>query len=256
MTVYELAHLTYPEAQQVLQSGAVALWPTGSTEAHGPHLPLETDVIIAKESARRAGPLIEAQLGLHTVLLPPLTFTITEYASPFSGTISIPKETTLAYVRDVVLGAARQGFKAVCLVNAHLEPAHRFALRDAVKAAQATSPCPVGLADPCDRRWVGQLTEEFQSGSCHAGQYESSLVMAARPELVKEALRQDLADNSIDLVQKMKAGLKTFDEMGATEAYFGYPAQASRAEGEQTYGILANIVATVLRETLSPPTEA
>lgn len=246
----ELAGLTYPEVQATLQKGAVALWPIGSTEAHGPHLPLDTDVLIAAESARRALPLLAARLGLQGVLLPPLAFTVTEYAGPFSGTISIPKETATAYVRDVALGAARQGFRAVCLVNAHLEPAHRFALRDAVKAARAEAPCPVVLADPCDRRWVSSLTEEFQTGSCHAGQYEGSLVLAARPDGVREDLMKALPDNDIDLVAKMQAGLRTFDEMGAEQAYFGHPAQATRAEGEATYAVLADIVAQVVAEAL------
>ena len=246
----ELASLTYPEVQEVLQRGAVALWPIGSTEAHGPHLPLDTDVLIAAESARRAVPLLMARLKLQGVLLPPLAFTVTEYAGPFSGTISIPKETATAYARDVALGAAKQGFRAVCLVNAHLEPAHRFALRDAVKAAAARAPCPVVLADPCDRRWVSSLTEEFRSGSCHAGQYESSLVMAARPGGVRDDLRRALPDNDIDLVAKMQAGLRTFDEMGADQAYFGHPAAATPAEGEASYAVLADIVAQVVAEAL------
>lgn len=251
MSALELAHLTYPEAQAVLQKGAVALWPTGSTEAHGPHLPLETDVTIARESARRAAPLIAERLGLEAVLLPPLAFTITDYASPFSGTISITAATTRAYVEEVCLGAAKQGFRAVCLVNAHLEPAHRFALRDAVGAARETAPCPIVLADPCDRRWVPRLTEEFRSGSCHAGQYESSLVLAASPERVKEDLRKGLARTDIDLVGAMKAGKKDFVEMGAKDAYFGAPAAASAEEGDATYAILADIVATVVAESLS-----
>lgn len=251
MSVFQLGQLTYPEVKAVLESGAVALWPTGSTEAHGPHLPLQTDVTIANESAVRAGGLIQERLGLHTVIMPALAFTVTDYAGPFSGTISVPKETTTAYVRDVVLGAAGQGFKAVCLVNAHLEPAHRFALRDALKAARPQSPCPLALADPCDRRWVASLTEEFQSGACHAGQYESSLVMAATPTQVRDDLRKGLASNEIDLVQHMKAGAKTFDEMGAAQAYFGFPAQASVEEGNQTYAVLADIVATVVAEALS-----
>jgi len=250
MSAVELARLTYPEAQALLQEGAVALWPIGATEAHGPHLPLETDVTIAAESARRGAARIEATLGLRAALLPPLAFTVTEYAAPFSGTISISKATAAAYVKEVSLSVARQGFRAVCLVNAHLEPAHRFALRDAVKAANEEAPCPVVLADPCDRRWVSSLTEEFQSGSCHAGQYESSLVMAATPDRVKDALRGALEPNAIDLVGAMKAGKKDFEQMGATQAYFGAPAAASVEEGEATYAVLADIVLTVVEEAL------
>ena len=247
----KLADLSFPDVAALIQQGAVALWPTGATEAHGPHLPLATDVIIAEETCLRAVPALREELGLNALVMPPLAFTITDYASPFSGTISIPKETATLYVRDVLLGAAQQGFKAVCVVNAHLEPAHRFALRDAVKAARPGAACPLGLADPCDRRWVPTLTAEFQSGRCHAGQYESSLVMAARPELVREQRRTDLDPVDIDLAGKMKDGLTNFQQMGADQAYFGDPRAATPQEGDESYGQLVKMVVTVTKETLA-----
>ena len=247
----KLADLRYVDAAEIIQAGAVALWPTGATEAHGPHLPLATDVIIAEETCDRAAAAIRDQLGLHALVLPPLAFTVTDYAGPFTGTISVPKETTTAYVRDVILSVARQGFRAVCLVNAHLEPAHRFALRDAVKAARPEAACPVALADPCDRRWVPTLTEEFQSGKCHAGQYESSLVMAARPDLVDEQRRVGLGTVDIDLAGNMKAGLTNFSQMGANDAYFGSPQDASRAEGDDSYEKLVDMVMTTIKEAVA-----
>lgn len=245
----KLADLTFPDAAGVVARGAVALWPVGSTEAHGPHLPLATDVIIAEETCRRAVERIQRELELETVLLPPLAFTVTEYAAPFAGTVSIPKETAVAYVRDVAAAVSAQGFKAVCLVNGHLEPAHRFALRDARDAAAARAQCPILIADPCDKRWVPTLTEEFQSGSCHAGRYETSLVMAAGAP-VKD-LREALEPVEIDLVGAMKGGLKTFTEMGAGNAYFGRPAEATSAEGNETYRRLVDIVVTTITEELT-----
>lgn len=247
-----LGQLTYLEAKDVIERGALALWPTGATEAHGPHLPLETDVIIARETCRRALLPIQEQLRLQAVILPPLTLTITDYAAPFSGTLSVPKETALAYVRDGLLSIARQGFSAVCLVNAHLEPAHRFMLRDAVQAARPQSRCPLAIADPADRRWAPRLTEEFRSGACHAGQYESALVMAADPTAVREDLRTTLAPTTVDLMGAMKAGKTDFQQMGAEQAYFGTPAQATVKEGDESYRILADIVVTVLKEHLTP----
>lgn len=248
-----LADLPFVEVEERLRLGAVALWPVGSTEAHGPHLPLSTDVVIAEETCRRAAPQILAALDLEALLLPPLAFTVTEYAAPFKGTISISKATATAYVTEVLVSAAAQGFKAVVLVNAHLEPAHRFALRDAVKAARPLAACPVALADPCDRRWVSRLSAEFQSGNCHAGQYETSLVLAAEGAPKRPALARALRPVDLDLVGGMQAGKKNFVEIGAQQAYFGAPAAATAEEGEATYRTLAEIVVTVLTEALSPP---
>jgi len=47
-------HLTWKEAAEAIGRGAVMILPVGSTEAHGPHLPLATDVIISEEMSRRA----------------------------------------------------------------------------------------------------------------------------------------------------------------------------------------------------------
>jgi creatinine amidohydrolase len=244
----KLGGLAYPEVRSLVEAGAVALWPIGSTEAHGPHLPLSTDVMIAEETCKRAIDLIEEALELKAVILPPLAFTVTEYASPFSGTISIPAETAVAYVRDVLVSAAAQGFRAICMVNAHLEPAHRTVLRKAREAATGRAKCPLAIADPCDRRWVSTMTAEFQSGSCHAGQYETSLVLAAGGPVLAESTQ--LPPVEIDLMAEMKAGRKTFPEMGAERCHFGRPADASINEGDKTYRQLAEIVVTMLREAL------
>src|SRR5262245_20742952 len=117
-----LGELTWLEAKAVLEKGAIALWPIGATEAHGPHLPLDTDVSIAFESCRRAAPVIATRLGFEPLMLHPLAFSVAEFASPFAGTISIPKATAIAYVRDVLTAASSLGFKAICAVNAYLEP--------------------------------------------------------------------------------------------------------------------------------------
>ena len=247
----KLSNLTFPAAQEILRQGAVALWPTGATEAHGPHLPLSTDVIIAEETCRRAAAAVRAQLNLEGVVLPALAFTVTDYAGPFAGTISVPKATTVAYVRDVLLAVAAQGFRAVCVVNAHLEPDHRFALRDAVDAARGSARCPLALADPCDRRWVPTLTPEFQSGKCHAGQYETSLVLAARPDLVDDPVRVELTPVDVDLPGQMKAGARDFKAMGADLAYFGDPRAASVREGDATYDKLVEMVVTMTKEALA-----
>lgn len=246
-----LQDLTYPEAQAILERGAIGLWPIGSTEAHGPHLPLATDVIIAEETCRRAGERLRAISGLEPLLLPSLAFTVTDFARPFSGTLSISKETVIALVRDVALHAASLGFRIVCLVNAHLEPAHRFALRDAVKAAKRERPRSIALADPCDRRWAETLTDEFKAGACHAGAYETSLVLASNPEAVRRDIQRSLEAVNIDLLGRIRSGAKDFLEAGAPRAYFGDPRRATPAEGEATYAKLVDMVCTVIHEELS-----
>lgn len=244
-----LADLTYTEAREAIARGAVALVPVGATEAHGPHLPIDTDIIIAQETCRRAEEPIRSTSGLDALILPPVAYSLTDYAAPFAGTVSIPKDIVVPYLAELVVSASRSGYRAVCLVNGHLEPGHRHALRDAVDRARDRASCPVVIADPGDRRWVARLTDEFRSGVCHAGQYETSLVMAAGADVRPH---RDLPDVQIDLMGGMKAGHANFREMGADDAYFGRPSQASRHEGEQTFGVLSDIVRAVVAEAVGP----
>ncbi len=233
----KLAEATWTEvrALQEARPRVVALVPVGAVEAHGPHLPLSTDVIIAEGTARRAAEVIDA------VVAPSIAYSVTGYAAGVAGTVSLGREAARAHVRGVCEGLRGAGFARVCLVNAHLEPAHVESLRAAVDGLD------VALADPTERRFARTLTEEFKRGACHAGRYETSLVLAERPELVRD-LRGGLPPLPIDLARAMREGKQTFVEAGAPDAYFGDPAAATAQEGEEIYALLVAIVRTVVAE--------
>lgn len=246
-----LAEMTYEEAAAKAKAGAVAFLPTGATEAHGPHLPLETDVIIAGTAALRAARRLDAE-GLPVVVLPPLAYAVTEFAADFGGTISLPLDTATALARDVILGAARAGFAGVVIVNAHLEPGNLAALRAAVEAANARGARAV-FPDVTKKPHALRLGAEFKSGACHAGSYETSLVLAAEPFLVRDELAQGLAPNPASLSTAIREGKTSFVDAGGPRAYFGYPADASATEGEALYRELTDIFATAARELLATP---
>jgi creatinine amidohydrolase len=240
-----LAELTWLEANALVDGGAWALLPTGATEAHGPHLPLETDVVIADVGAERAARVLEDE-GVTAVVLPPIAYAVTEYASEFAGTLSIPEETARALVRDVILGTTHAGFRGVVLCNAHLEPGNLAALHAAVEDARARGAL-VAFPDVTRKPHALRLGEEFKSGACHAGSYETSLVMAARPFEVDEEAVRKLPANPISLSRAIKDGKKTFLEAGGPDAYFGDPAAASAAEGDALYAEMADIFASAVR---------
>ena len=241
-----LSDMTWEEARSALEPGAWALLPCGATEAHGPHLPLATDVIIAREAAVRAARKLEAE-GLQALVLPPVAYAVTEYASEFAGTLSLPEETARALVRDVVLGAVRAGFLGVVLCNAHLEPGNLRALAGAVEDARAAG-AVAAFPDVTKKPHALRLGEEFKSGACHAGSYETSLVLAATPFVVREDLATRLPDNPISLSRAIREGAQTFLEAGGPRAYFGDPAAATAAEGDTLYEELADIFSGAVRE--------
>ena len=240
MTVLELSAMTWEEVRDLDRAKAVAILPTDALEAHGPHLPLGTDVIIAEAMARRAAEKLSAR-GYHAVLLPPLEYTAAEFAAGFPGTVSLRPSTVTALVVDMAASLGRQGFPVLAIANAHLDPAHVASIEAALAARGDHLPRMV-FPDVAKKPWAVRLTEEFRSGACHAGRYESSVVLAARPDLVREAIRRALPANPRSLVTAIRSGQKSFEEAGGPRGYFGYPADAGAEEGAHTIDALGSIL--------------
>ena len=246
-----LGDLTWPEAEALWKSGAVAVLPVGATEAHGPHLPLNTDVIIAEAMAREGARLLEAK-GVPCLILPPVAYSVAEYASSFSGTVSVRPGTASAVLYDLARSLSSQGCKVLALANAHLEPAHIDSLRTATDRIEAEGTLRIAFPDVTRKPWAPRLTEEFKSGACHAGRYEGSLVMAERPDLVREAVRKGLQPNPASLATAIREGKATFAEAGGPQAYFGWPADATAEEGRRTVEVLGAILEEAVLAALTP----
>ncbi|HET6163487.1 MAG TPA: creatininase family protein [Planctomycetota bacterium] len=236
-----LADLPWPEAERAAGGPFLALLPVGSTEAHGPHLPLSTDTLLAEGMADAAAALLRAR-GRRVLVLPPLPYGVTECAGEFFGTLSVSARTVESLVVDVAASLRARGCARLGLVNAHLEPANRHALRAAAQAASAAG-LPTVLPDVVRRVYAERLGAEFRSGACHAGDFEGSLVLALRPELVREGVRVALPENPTSLGAALAAGKQKFKEAGGPQAYFGAPAAASAETGRALLRELATIVA-------------
>jgi creatinine amidohydrolase len=247
-SVKRLGELTFTEAEAARARDPLLLVPIGSTEAHGPHLPLGTDVIIAEEMAARAAAALE-RAGATVLIAPSVSYAVTDYAAAFAGTVSLGVAGATAVVTDLCASLIAQGFRRVCLVNSHLEPAHVASLKEACTHVEQRTGRRVAFPDKTERRWARTLTDEFKRGACHAGRYETSLVLAARPELVREQARTRLAPRPIDLAQAMKAGARSFGDAGAPDAYFGDPAAATVEEGDAIYALLVTMIVQTIAET-------
>lgn len=249
--LHTLAEMTWPQVAALAQRTTVALIPTGATEAHGPHLPLETDVIIAQESCRRAATQL-ADEGIECVIAPPFYYGVTNFGLPFAGTVTIAPETLMGLVTAVCQSLAQHGFTHIVFSNHHLEPAHFAAIKQAAQQVTDSGIAQVAVPDVRDERWAATLTEEFRAGARHAGSYETSLIMAARPDLVREEERVGLTAVWIDLPDRIRNhGARTFKEAGSDWAYFGDPAQATKEEGNMIFKALANMISISVKELIA-----
>lgn len=237
--------MTWTEVDEAMKDRPVALIPVGAVEAHGPHLPLATDTLVATEMAKRGAAKLK-ESGVSSLILPPVYFTVADFGNDFAGTLSLPPETATALLRDVAVAAGRK-FRAVCFVNIHLEPRHLECLKKAVEEAgkQGVSAC---FADITKKRWAELLGDAYRQGD-HGGAFETSLMMAAAPDQVRERERISLPPTD-GLLAAMKKGAKTFLEAGGEDAYFGDPTAASAEEGESLFEALVEALSMTVMEHL------
>jgi len=114
-TEYRYNRLTWPEMNQAIEMQKVVILPTGSTEQHGQHLPLDTDAFLVEavclEVGRRAPDRV--------LVLPPISYGLNLHHIDFPGTIHIEPEVFVAFCVNVTKSVAYHGFKKILIVNGH-----------------------------------------------------------------------------------------------------------------------------------------
>jgi creatinine amidohydrolase len=210
--LHRLADLTGPDVERRARSGAVLLVPLGSTEQHGPHLPVATDAIIATALAEGA-----ARHRPDVMVAPTVPYGSSGEHQGFAGTLSIGQEATELLVTELAR-SARNDFAHVLLVSAHggnTEPLGR-AVRTLIAEGQS-----VLLWSP---RFGGDL---------HAGSTETSLLLAIAPEHVLEdrAEAGDLRPLSELLPLLRTHGVRSVSANGV----LGDPRSANAEEGRRLF---------------------
>lgn len=210
-------------------AGRVLLLPIGSTEQHGPHLPLDTDTVIAAAVAERAAAAVPAALAA-----PAMPVGAAGEHAGFAGTLSVGTDVLAAAIVEIVRTAGPE-FDRVVVVNAH------GGNLDAVRAATKT----------CDYegRPISVWHARLADGDAHAGDAETSVMLAIDPSRVRmERAERGVTAPTADIVDDLRSGgLITVTPNGV----LGDPTRATAKRGEQ---ILARWVAEVvaLSENMAP----
>jgi creatinine amidohydrolase len=194
-----MAEMSWPEIDAAARAGAAALWSVGSTEQHGPHLPVSVDHLLPLELSR----LVAEQV--HVVIPPPQPFgnrskALSGGGQGFPGTTSLRAGTLIAVVRDVVGELSRSGFERIALVNWHAENVNL--LYEGVELAREAGLLERSTVMVIDRVWnafaPGELDFLFEDAGGfpgwdveHAAVVETSLMLALRPDLVRTGLIAD-----------------------------------------------------------------
>lgn len=170
---------TWEEAKAFLQRIPAAILPLGATEQHGPHLPQNTDTILASEICRRVA---ERTVGY---LLPPIPITYSWVWRDFPGSTWIGTETFVHVTKDIVRSLERGGVRAMLIVTGH--GANQAPLKYAVRELADESKVAILHGAPFG---ISGLVKETDSPlwlspyELHAEELETSLMLAVRPDLV------------------------------------------------------------------------
>src|SRR3954470_8528889 len=106
-----LGEMTNPEVEAFLKTHHTVIIPTGSTEQHGPHGPLLTDVLVPQEVARRVAPEVRA------LVAPSINYGLSYPHVGFTGLVHIRIPTFSALVEDVAVALAAVGFRRIVFLN-------------------------------------------------------------------------------------------------------------------------------------------
>ena len=182
---YRYAEMLWPECNAAAKAGRVAVLPVATYEDHGYHLPIDVDVVLATEICDRS----VARIPEEAVLIPAITHGYSPHHMDFPGTLTIGWDTFIKYVKDVCMSLAHHGFTRILIVNGHgsntapLEMSARLTVVETEGRVLCASVNHWGVRTV---RELGKTLRDSEfGGTSHAGEYETSLYLALRPDLAE-----------------------------------------------------------------------
>ena len=230
---------------------SIAILPLGAHEQHGPHLPFETDALIAQEVATRLCSSVPA--GIRPELLPVESVGYSIEHMDVSGTRTLSFDEAVNRWVGIAGSCADRGIRRLMLLNAHggnsplvtivaTEARVRFNML-VVATSWTRFGVPPDIVSPGDKAF-----------DIHAGDIETSVMLAIRPELVRLDALQDFPSRQAEFVSEFKHlrayGPHAFGWKMSDLNKQGAAGNASRASAEKGEAILAHAIAG-LRELLA-----
>jgi len=259
MAFHRFEELTWPEVSELKRDKTIIFLPLSPIEEHGPHLPLGTDFLAARDIALSACEMaLKEDPALDVVLMPVIPLGCSDTTADFPGTISLRGVTLARVVSDVCESLAKFGFRYVVISNHHLDPVHIKAILTGI--AEVESRYDVRIIETGSRIvYSGMKTEETEmirnmglepQKEIHADVKETSFVAFQHPSLLKDTL-EHLPPVMVDLERCIKEGRKSFKSMGAEQGYMGSPGKATKELGrvhlEEAAGLTSDMALRLIR---------
>jgi creatinine amidohydrolase len=220
MTVLRWNESTRKELSDALPEAVVVL-PIGATEQHGPHLATGTDALLASEVVERAVPAAATKAERSFVIAPTLSYGASDHHLPFGGTLSLSVETLLAVLLDLGRSISAGGGRRLVIVNGH------GGNQGVCHAAGSAISVRYGVAVAHLDYWA--VLGKDSPGPGHAGEFETSLILGVRPELVREPETRGVVPAGPSIADAGVHSAAVWDDI---DGYTDEPARATAADGK------------------------
>lgn len=236
-----LQEITRAESRQVAAETLV-VWPAGALEQHGPHLPVGTDYLTVEVLARQAAE--KAGVTIPVLVAPTLPFGSSQHHLPFGGTMSLSTETYYRTVTELAESLIISGYRKIFIVNGH--GGNNELLQLVARDLALKHPVSVAAASYWTVAWDALVAlDAHKPGRLpgHAGAFETSLMMALRPELIQHPLPH--RDTVVGSDPRSFYKPYRAEHHGSWQAIDGYSDSPDRGDPEQGRAYLAAIVDTL-----------
>ena len=221
--VKEIINMTRDEVAAAIEEFPVAILPLGATEQHGHHLPLGVDIFLAEGLSKK----ICEKTG--AILLPSLPFGYSWVWRDIPGTVSLQQHHVEAVIKDIAHSLSRYGVKTLILVNGH--DSNNSSMKYAARELQDEVEMDIiYLFYPDIQHVMKQYCDsETWHGMIHACEFETSLMLALKPELVDMSKAVKEYPEQPPLYGRSTISLGSLSKSGV----FGDATLASKEKGEK-----------------------
>lgn len=175
---------TSPKLAEAIEREALVILPIGTTEEHGPHLPVDTDARIAEACGMALGEAMAQDM-------PVLVMDTVRYGysmrimKQWPGTVVVRTRTFMDYVYDVCGSVLEMGFRKLALLDCH---GHHSGLLSTVNRELCdTFDTAIAILSPArlSAEAFNEVRRSDQGGAIHGGEWETSLMLATDPGVVE-----------------------------------------------------------------------
>ncbi|MCK5257924.1 MAG: creatininase family protein [Thermoplasmatales archaeon] len=245
MKVIQMEELSWKQIEGLDKKKTIFFLPISPLEEHGPHLPVGTDLLTAKDTATEAIRILNRKNPeLTYVLLPAVPLGYCKFNTDFPGSISVSSKVVRDVVYSMGSSLANHGFKYLIICTYHMAIGHLKGIYSGIERVMRKY--DMRICEPWSPYFYNDEVEKREpklgfdtSKEMHAGFRETSLMKYQYPYLVDESHKK-LQNIYRDLQSPRVLG-KTFKELDLEDGYVGSPARADADYGRWYFNETVNV---------------